>query len=124
DSAISVGSYVSRWDWLSQAGSRQYSGSSRVGLPSLFSGWGPRVDGRELPHLLMPGQGIFAPLSDAASASLDRVHPSGDYWLLQGTSMAAPAMAGGLALLLEARPELGPAEAMALLAETGVDYTP
>lgn len=123
DSALCVGSYVTRWQWDSLLGGRQYGGTSREGQPSLFSAWGPRVDGQQRPHLLMPGQGIFAPLSSEANASGDRIHPGGNHWLLQGTSMAAPALAGSLALLLSALPDLGLAEVQELLAGVGHEYT-
>src|SRR5690606_17399152 len=59
-----------------------------------FSSRGPTPDGLTKPDIMAPGADILSAL------------PGGTYGSLAGTSMAAPHVAGVVALLWSARPEL------------------
>lgn len=80
-----------------------------------FSSRGPTADGRPKPDVLLPGHGIIA-----ARAKGSRMGTPVDdlYTQASGTSMAAPHAAGAVAILLEARPGLTPADVKALLERT------
>ena len=67
-----------------------------------FSSSGPTADGRQKPDLLAPGVRILA----AKSASLKEDRSSGALTYKTGTSMAAPHVAGYLAMKLEENPNL------------------
>ncbi len=67
-----------------------YTGMSSV-VVSNFSNWGPTDDGRVKPDISAKGVGVFSTLSTGNS----------DYGPNNGTSMAAPAVAGSLILLQE-----------------------
>ncbi len=123
DSMLVAGSYVHRSSWTDASGSSWYYPNEVTGQASSFSAVGPRVDGREIPHLLMPGQGVFSSLShDLADmdAYASRLHADGQHLLLQGTSMASPALAGLIALCLERKSDLGPSQLDALLRDTSL----
>ncbi|MFV8782955.1 S8 family serine peptidase [Microbulbifer sp. SA54] len=86
-----------------------------------FSSRGPSVipENREVmsPSISAPGVAIYAAYADE--------HPfsgaaSGDYATLQGTSMSAPHVAGGLALMTQAHPDWTPAEIQSALQLTAV----
>ena len=68
----------------------------RTGGPAWFSSAGPTRDGRRKPDLLAPGVGVVA------ARSLSRSGAETDLATKAGTSMAAPHVAGAIAVLYEA----------------------
>jgi serine protease AprX len=76
-----------------------------------FSTRGPTLDGRVKPDVVGPGVTITAA----------RKGTVGGYTTLSGTSMAAPFVAGTVALALEARPDWTPDDVRAAIAATAID---
>ncbi|MFR9296091.1 MAG: S-layer homology domain-containing protein [Aedoeadaptatus pacaensis] len=64
-----------------------YSASEDGGQPSEFSSWGLTPNGNLKPDIAAPGGGILSALND------------NQYGVMDGTSMAAPHVAGGVALV-------------------------
>jgi uncharacterized repeat protein (TIGR01451 family) len=60
-----------------------------------FSGWGPTDDGRLKPEIVAPGDEV------GGDGGITSTVPDGPYGVLVGTSMAAPAVSGATALLIE-----------------------
>ncbi len=96
--------------------------------PAPFTSRGPTADGRIKPDLMAPGVTILSATND------DWAYPV-DPWLggiilgsngcgiscyrtLDGTSMATPYVSGTVALMLEANPDLTPAEVFQILIDT------
>jgi subtilisin family serine protease len=71
-------------------------------------------DNVRLPNDPTCGAGVPTPCNDADT--------DGDYWSGSGTSFAAPHVAGALALMLDAFPNLTPENALAILLTTADDY--
>jgi len=69
-----------------------------LGVLASFSSRGPTADGRLKPDFTAPGVAVFV------------VNPSGGYARANGTSFAAPLLAGTVALLRELHPAYTPAE--------------
>lgn len=83
-----------------------------------FSSRGPTLDGRTKPDILFPGEGIVS--CRAANTTLGT--PVDDlYTSVSGTSMATPHAAGAAALLLEAEPDLSPADIKARFVKAALD---
>jgi subtilisin family serine protease len=120
-SAVTVGSYMTKYGWPSYDGGF-YSVTDRTDNYSTFSSIGPTRDGRQKPDLMAPGQYISAPLSSAADTVGDfaYVQPGEKYWMMQGTSMAAPHVTGAIALLLQAGPSLTATQIKSLLTTTAL----
>ncbi|KAE9966556.1 hypothetical protein EG328_008821 [Venturia inaequalis] len=72
------------------------------------STWGPSGDFRFVPSLAAPGNGIMSTFPRSW----------GGYGVLSGTSMAAPYVAGCVALIKQVRPSLSAQEIVALLVST------
>ncbi len=129
-SAISVGAFRSRLDWVRPSGAKvSYERESNRVAP--FSSAGPVRDGRFAPDILAPGEFIVSTLSiDAYPGTARSVFTTSDgpdylqaedgvHAVLRGTSQATPHVAGGLALLLQLRPDLSITQARELLRTTG-----
>jgi serine protease AprX len=83
-----------------------------------FSSRGPTADGRVKPDILFPGVNIVAARAKgtAMGTVLDDYYTSAS-----GTSMATPHAAGVAALLLQAQPDLTPAQIKGRLMNTAID---
>ncbi|MFX0067682.1 MAG: S8 family serine peptidase [Promethearchaeota archaeon] len=83
---------------------------------SSFSSKGPTLDNRVDPDVVAPGEDIIAPLSPDSIMDIAATYygfeggpipgSGGDYLSLGGTSMATPHVAGAVALLMQAFPNL------------------
>lgn len=83
------------------------------------SSLGPTVDGLQKPDVMAPAIAIYSTLSPG-SARDDRMKPhvGNDYMTMVGTSQATPAVAGLVALLRQARPDLTPADYKQILMQS------
>jgi len=113
--AIAVGAYVSRNSWTNHLGKGVLAGAYHVGEIASFSSRGPTRDGRTKPEISAPGIFILAARSLDLPPSDD--DPDQYHRVLAGTSMAAPHVAGLIALMLQYRPELTVKEVRSLLIE-------
>ncbi len=132
-----VGAYTSRLGWR-DINNRSWSYSGTVNAIAPFSSLGPMVDGRVKPDITAPGFTVatyFSSYDTAYTAIGSRsksvrskfVSPLNGrtYYFAEftGTSAASPAAAGIVALLLQIKPTLTPAEVRNLLAETAIQDT-
>lgn len=114
-----VGAYNTRNAWVSLDG-KPYANAGNYPLNHVtsFSSYGTLIDGRNLPHVLAPGNTVisssssyyidyYGGLDDSAFQAKLVEDSRTNYWHQQaGTSMATPAVSGAIALWLEADPTL------------------
>ncbi len=100
--AIGVGAITSR---ALSTGSRAFNS---LGMLAYFSSRGPTVDGRTKPDITAGGYVVYAP------------QEGGTYGYEAGTSFSSPAVAGLVALMLEANPSLTPEQAKELLCQNAL----
>gem|GEM_PF-310183 len=120
---ITVGSYNTLYG-------PDFSDSDPQGAISSFSSLGPTLDLRVKPDIVAPGNRIISSVSaqdpeldqsDVASSITGNDGQTYVYGFQQGTSMAAPAVAGAIALMLQAKPDLNHEEILAILEETAAE---
>lgn len=115
---ITVGSYNTKNSW---------NGASVSGFPvgelSSFSSRGPTRDGRAKPEITAPGAWVVSSLSGSSSPSSLYTVADGKHWALAGTSMSAPHVAGAVALLWHAAPELTGGEIKERLQASATEVT-
>ncbi len=115
-SVIAVGAYSS--EFLNPVGTEV------GGTLANFSTYGPTLDERLKPNVSAPGVNVESSLSsfrDIGYSVTSTVEFDGteyEFARLSGTSMSGPAVAGIVALMLEANPELTPADIRSILEST------
>ena len=120
DHVITVGAFTTKAAWPSQSGNQDYTSEYQVGALAAFSSRGPTRDGRVKPELTAPGAWICAALSEDAASQSVYVHPDGVHTMELGTSMAAPHVAGAIALLFDVDSNLTTSEIRDVLTSTAI----
>ena len=122
EKVFSVGSYNNKGSWIDVDG----DAISITPPPTIYevaasSSRGPTRDGRITPDITAPGFIIFSALSshldEGIGYSRAVILEGGGYMAQGGTSQASPHVAGSLALMLEAKPDLTYEEALTYLTE-------
>jgi hypothetical protein len=133
-SVLLVGAYVTRRSWIDITGAQYSYSASYAPLFRLapFSSRGPYVDGRVKPDITAPGLTIATSVSSYDTAYAPGAtmapylrkaytHTNGKvyyYGEFSGTSAAAPAASGIVALMLQMKPDLTPAQVQSIIKQT------
>ncbi|MCX5868057.1 MAG: S8 family serine peptidase [Proteobacteria bacterium] len=119
DGVFSVGSFVSRIEWVDLDGQTERRSGLLVGQISNFSSRGPTRDGRLKPEFLAPGEMIASAFSSQV-ANISGLMVDSYHSVLSGSSLAAPFVSGTLALMLERSPTLDFGKAFSLLSQHAI----
>ena len=113
---IAVASHVTKTKWASDNGDQE-DANSVIGRSSSFSSQGPTRNGQQKPDYSAPGQWITSALArDSELQDDDRFSDDVNRLLtIPGTSMAAPMVTGVVALLLQKKKTLTPAQVKSIL---------
>lgn len=116
---ISAGSYVSRISWEYGDG-EIHNENLTVGERSIFSGIGPSLNPEAgiKPLIMAPGQWVISTLPRNASVTSYMITPDGLHYALDGTSISAPHVTAGVALLLQKNPFLEPRQIEGIICES------
>jgi subtilisin family serine protease len=101
NSTITVGAY--------RAERYQITGAIQFGTLASFSSKGPTVDGRTKPDISGPGVQVWSSVNSFADVASNPIEFEGNTYTFDqfsGTSMSSPMVAGVVALMLEANPQL------------------
>ncbi len=107
-----------------RAEQRLNNGTIGFGQRSVFSSHGPTVDGRTKPDISGPGQGVissvnsFDPAPGTIRATVNFENKDYHFSDYSGTSMSGPAVAGVVALMLQANPDLTAAQVKEIIKAT------
>ncbi len=130
---VVVGSYNTRTFFNSLDGKNYNYSFFDEGDVSPFSSYGTTIHGKNLPHVVAPGVTVISAISEPYTTGSNyasfpnyqqakaTVNGKTYYWQEYiGTSMATPAVAGAIALWLEANPNLTIDEVKEIIAQTAV----
>lgn len=107
--AITVGAYMAKMDWYGGTSTGfagyNYTNGTQDDICG-FSSIGPRRDNVQKPNITANGQAVVSCLSSDSGLANSSPYMvvNGLYQVEQGTSMASPAVAGCVALLLQKKP--------------------
>jgi subtilisin family serine protease len=130
---IAVGAYVNRPDWTNVSGNtHHFFAEQQTGELADFSSHGPTFDGRQKPEICAPGKHVISAYPtyyNELAVPLPFFSGGDPLWMFvddtihacySGTSMSSPVVAGCIALLLEAKPDLNYTEIRDLLTSTAL----
>ena len=113
---VTVGAYVTKASWRGENRNTLGNSGAPTGGIAPFSSWGPTRDGRVKPDVVAPGMYIASARSSVIP--FGNSDPDIYHRILAGTSMAAPHVAGTIALMLQYAPNLSATEIPNILRET------
>lgn len=125
-SIITVGAHSAMTEYVDHWGNT-HTNPFPAGEIADFSSLGPRVDGRIAPDVTAPGVNVISSYNWWANA--DSPKTDAGWWTIykndtfvykmsNGTSMAAPQVAGIVAIMLSVKPDLTPEQARTILQQT------
>ena len=113
---VTVGAYITKTSWRGINGQSFGSSDLRTGGIAPFSSLGPTRDGRMKPDVVAPGMLIASARSNGTAERISDSDPF--HRILAGTSMAAPHVAGVVALMFQYAPNLQTAALSTILRQT------
>ena len=118
-SAITAAAYTTRWSWKASNGSVYLNSVTNTSDSiAYFSSIGPPADGYQKPDIAAPGFQVISVFPNSflsTTTYASSVTPDLKHWVMAGTSMAAPCVAGSIALLFQANPTLSASTIKSLL---------